>query len=802
VFQLERKNDRRNLDNNMAKSAWQKFIRKLWRMDRRELLDRGRQEVDKRADAVLATWGYDFARAASAGSTLSQTGRFFFRSEDLDSLLHLIRQRLPAEAGEIVARANRLCSHRFDLLGYEDLDYCNSINWHLDLVHGKTAPRKPFHRIQYLNFEEVGDSKVTWELNRHQHLVTLAKAYRLTGEQRFAEEIHAQWQSWHAQNPYPIGINWASSLEVGFRSLSWIWMHALLEGTKALAGEFRHEYLRAQAVNARHLERYLSTYFSPNTHLLGEGVALFFLGTMCSSLKGSERWKSLGWQIVLEESERQVNPDGFHFEQSTYYHVYALDLFLHAGFLASANGVNLPLKFEQTLERMMNALFVLGSAGPPPRFGDDDGGRLFDPARNRDEHLLDPLATGAILFGRGDFKALGRDLREETIWLVGEAGVAEWDRIEPKPVTAHSASLEDSGIYMLAVPTSPTQLIIRSGPSTPQSRGHSHADALSLCVQSSGRALLIDPGTYDYLAASPERNLYRGTSVHNTLTVDGLEQAEPDGPFSWRQEILARTEQWINGETFDLFAGSHDGYSRLVQPVQHCRWVVALKSGIFLVRDLVEGEGEHRLELSWRLAPELQLIQERLFRMKKSSQGLAVLPVQNHGWSEEVHKGPYSPVYGIQRTTTVLKFGTRSALPAEFVTLLEPLPEVAAIPGTFSRMSSEETSDMVRAYRYQTKETNHRFFFAGAGQHWKCGSVVSDGEFVCLLSKNLAETTDVILCNGSHVELEGRRVVAATRRIQRCELVNRDGPQLFSSDCEAMTTDFAAVRTNANSGTP
>ena len=768
----------------MATRAWQKTITKLWRMDRRELLDRGSQEIAKRADAMLASCGYDFAKGTPVQS---QTGSFFFRSEDVDSLLHLIRQRLPGQAEKIVARADRICSHRFDLLGYEDLDYGKDINWHLDVVHGKTAPRRPFHRVKYLDFDEVGDSKVTWELNRHQHLVTLAKAYRLSGDERFAREILAQWHSWHAQNPYPIGINWASSLEVGFRSLSWIWMQALLEGTKVLTSEFRHEYLRAQAVNGRHLERYLSTYFSPNTHLLGEGVALFFLGTLCPGLHGAQGWKSRGWQIVLEESERQVNPDGFHFEQSTYYHVYALDFFLHAALLASASAVSLPPKFEQTLERMMHALFLLGSAGPPPRFGDDDGGRLFDPARNRDEHLLDPLATGSILFGQGDFKALSRDVREETIWLVGEAGVAEWDRLEPKPATAHSAGLRESGIFVLATPTSSTQLIVRGGPSAPQSRGHSHADALSLCLQSSGRALLIDPGTYDYLGASRERNLYRGTSMHNTLTVDGQDQAEPDGPFSWKHEIPVHTEQWISGETFDLFAGAHNGYSRLPQPVQHRRWIVALKSGIFLVRDLTEGEGEHRLELSWLLAPELQLTQEHLFRIKKSSQGLAVLPVQKHGWSEEVHKGPWSPVYGVQRMITVLKFGTRSALPAEFVTVFVPLAEVAAIPGTFSRLRHEEASDKVHAYSYQAKDIDHQFYFASAGQRWKCGSVVSDAEFVYLLSRPLAEPADVILCNGSYVELEGRRVLAATRKMKRCELVNREGLKLFSSDAEAVT---------------
>ena len=772
----------------MAKS-WKEISDKLRKMDRREFLDRSRQELSKRADAILSAVGHDFASRIQYAVSV-QAGKFFFSSDQVEGLLQLIRDRLPEQADKLIERANKICSHRFDLLGYADLDYGQPINWHLDAVHQKTAPWKPFNRIKYLDFAEVGDSKVTWELNRHQHLVTLAKAYRLTGNDRFASEILSQWGSWHAQDPYPVGINWVSSLEVGVRALSWIWMHAFLEGTKFLTADFQDEYLRAQALNGRHIERYLSTYFSPNTHLLGEAVALFFLGTLCPELRGAERWKSQGWQIVLEQAARQVNPDGMHFEQSVYYHVYALDFFLHAALLASANGMELPADFEHTIERMLHALYLISRAGPPPRFGDDDGGRLFDPKRNRDEHLLDPLAVGAVLFGRGDFKTVGRELREETIWLLGEAGVARWDALESQPVPTNSASLESSGIYIFAAPSSKSQLIVKSGPAKVQTRGHAHADAMSLCLQSSGRALLIDPGTYEYVGDEGERNLFRGTAMHNTLTVDGQDQAEPDGPFSWKQEIGAKTEQWIAGETFDLIIGSHSGYSRLPYPVKHRRWIVGLKSGVFLVLDVIEGEGEHRLELSWRLSPDLQMQQKDLFRVKQSSQGLAIMTVQNHGWSEEVHKGPWSPVYGSQRSTTVLKFGTTSRLPAEFVTLLAPLQEANLTPGRLLRMKG---SDLVRAYRFEESEVTHQFFFGQTRRPWVSGQVASDAEFVCITTRH-NQAADIIFSNGTHVELDGKQVAAAAQVVDRCEVINGETVRISCSDSSAITSSGISGR--------
>src|SRR5208282_1155287 len=138
---------------------------------------------------------------------------------------------------------------------------------------------------------------------------------------------------------------WASTLEVAFRTLSWIWVDQLLAGTTAYA-EFRAELLAALSFHGRYIERYLSTYFSPNTHLLGEAVALLFLGALYPQFSGAGRWRESAWKIVLREAERQVRPDGVYFEQSLYYHVYALDFFLYARLLAARNGMEIPPAYD------------------------------------------------------------------------------------------------------------------------------------------------------------------------------------------------------------------------------------------------------------------------------------------------------------------------------------------------------------------------------------------------------------------------------------------------------------------------
>jgi hypothetical protein len=773
----------------MKLKNWREIRDRIAGMDPAERRDRIRQELAKRQDAFLSRVGFNFARRSRSSDPVIP-GRFFFGPESVSEVLALLRQRLPDQVTKIVDQAEKICRHRFDLLGYQDLDYGSPVDWHLDAAHGKQAARGLFYKVRYLDFAEVGDSKVTWELNRHQHMVTLAKAYRLTGDPRYADEILRQWRHWQAANPYPVGINWASSLEAAFRSLSWLWTYQLLKGAPGLP-DFRDEWLRALALHGRHIERYLSTYFSPNTHLLGEGVGLFFLGVLCPELAAAERWKALGWEIVVQEANRQVRADGFHFEQSTYYHVYALDFFLHSAVLASVNDIPIPKNLEETLEKMLTALCLLGRPGPPPQLGDDDGGRLFDPRRNRCEHLLDPLATGAILFHRGDYKAAAAGLREETIWLLGAEGVRRWDELEASPANMDSVALPAAGLYLLPALQGKTQLVMDAGPQGTQSGGHGHADALSVTLQSQGRSLLLDPGTYGYVGEAGDRDLFRGTAMHNTLRVDGENQAEAATPFSWKRLTHSKADHWIRGKSFDLLVASHDGYQRLPEPATHRRWVLSLKNGVYLVRDVVEGRGTHKLDISWHLGPDLQLLKENVFRVKGGSQGMVLLPVHGHQWTEEVGKEAWSPVYGQKAPMTALNFGTTAAAPAEFAVLLVTLEETHRSPGSFERIAAHPSDAAISAYRCSSEGEEYSFWFGQPGKPWRQGGVSSDAGFVCLSRKSGAQRM-LILCDGSYAAVEGGPELRFRRAVSWGEVILEDNRKtMFSSDAEAVEEEAA-----------
>jgi hypothetical protein len=765
---------------------------RLAHLGRAELSDRLRQYLSARSDWFRSKLGIRLD-AGTPSSVTHTRPRFFFSPEAVPSLGSLLERRLPGQPLEIVERAEQVCRHRFDLLGYRNLDYGAEIDWHRDVVHGKQAPRKPWFKIRYLDFEEAGDARITWELNRHQHLVTLAKAYRLTGDSKFASELFRQWEHWHRENPYPIGINWASSLEVGFRSLSWLWMHFLLEGSPVMPPDFRSQWLQALGISGRHIERYLSTYFSPNTHLLGEGVALFFIGTLCPEIQHAERWKLRGWEIVLREAERQVRADGLHFEQSLHYHVYALDFFLHAAVLATLNDVAIPPELDHTLQKMLDVLCRLSRAGSPPQLGDDDGGRVFDGQRNQSQHMLDPLSAGAVLFGRGDFKRVCDGLREETLWLLGEQGAVEFDRVPMRNHEWASAELEGSGLYLMASPDTWGQLVIDAGPQGALTAGHGHADALSVTANQNRRRLLIDCGTFEYVGSNSERDALRGTPAHNTLTVDGKNQAEPNGPFAWKKLPNVKAESWITGKTFDLFAGSHDGYCRLSHPVVHRRWVFSLKSRFWFIRDMALGEGTHRLDIAWHLSPDLsESKEEKQTFLDLEGRGIRVVALDDPRWSRDMRQEWWSPVYGRKERLDVLHFSKVAALPAEAATLFIPVTAPGASRDKLTRVDESGTSEATRAYRYETPEEKHYLFFAGGSGPWKLGPWSSDADFLYWGSSRDGARKALICCNATYVTFRGQKIISCARRTLCCEIINAAGQvEVFPPDGDAAVGDVA-----------
>ncbi len=529
----------------------------------------------------------------------------------------------------VLAAAEDILKHRFPLFGTV-LDTGPQIDWRRDYAHHKSSGTQYFGLVPYLNFDAVGDHKFIWELNRHQHLVLLAQAYLLNGRQDYLDEIFAQLASWLDQNPFQRGINWASALEVAFRALSWMWLWHCCGGL--MAAPLQERFLTALYRHGRHLFENLSVYFSPNTHLLGEAVALHALGTHFPALRGATRWRQRGAELVEQQLTFQVKPDGSHFEQSSYYHVYALDLFLLYYLIAGRPG-----RLEAALARMAEYLhWLLGPARRIAYFGDDDGGRLFHPQGKRDEFGRATLATCGVMLGRDEWIGTRDDLAEQAVWWLGadclpKARASVW-------LPKGSKVFGDAGAVFLQ--SDELYVQVDAGPFGWGGAGHSHADTLSLVAWYRGAPVLVDPGTFTYLGNPAERNRFRGTPAHNTVNIDRRDQAQPAGPFRWNVKPHVELRGFLASEQ----GGWMDAICEY-SGFQHRRRV-HLSGGRLLVLDEISGPpGEHLIEQVWNPGDGAS---QDLFAFSEPAEEAAA----------EV-----SPVYGMKTPSSMLVVKRQGTLP-------------------------------------------------------------------------------------------------------------------------------------------
>src|SRR5256885_8025852 len=127
-----------------------------------------------------------------------------------------------------------------------------------------------------------------------------------------------------------------------------------------------------------HVEHNLSHYFSPNTHLIGEALALYVSGRVLPELAASARREGIGRRILLAEMLRQIAADGGHRERSTHYHRYTLDFYLLALTIARITGDPIADAFQSAVLQLARAARLLADdTGRLPHLGDDDGGTLL-----------------------------------------------------------------------------------------------------------------------------------------------------------------------------------------------------------------------------------------------------------------------------------------------------------------------------------------------------------------------------------------------------------------------------------------
>ncbi len=582
-----------------------------------------------------------------------------------------------AERDALLADADSICAGHVVLFANRRFDVGMPPVWNRDPDSGVVGPAIYAGDITITNREQVGDIKHVWELNRHLHLVRLAQAWALTNDVAWLHALQAQLRSWLDQCPPLVGPNWTSSLELGIRLINWglVWQMIGGEGSGLFAGE-EGQRLRADWLDSIHahctaIARHLSRHSSANNHLIGELAGLYVGASIWPCWKSSGAWLEQARRELEHEAQAQFSRDGVNREQAFAYHIFSSEFLFVAGLVGQACDHPFSRAYWTALLRALRFLrSVRDLKGNVPMVGDADDGivfRLDAPGSDRAEQLL---ALGDAVLRRMQTNHPG------VRWLLH---TLPGKRPEADPHESETGWAFPDGGYLLFGSHfgEPGEIkgMVDCGPLGYLGiAAHGHADALALTLSIGGEECLVDPGTYSYWQEPKWRDYFRGTSAHNTVRIDGLDQSVSGGRFMWLKKARASIERMPQSPHEFDFRGSHDGYERLADPVRHMRSVrFDAASATLTVRDEIAAKKHHQVELFWHFAPGLDVrlnsaglhVRGKRFALQMHAHG-ADLKLELVRGNENPPLGWYSRCYESRQPCDVLKVSTvSSAVPVE-----------------------------------------------------------------------------------------------------------------------------------------
>lgn len=606
------------------------------------------------------------------------TVRFFFDWRDRVRTSSILNDRFSSERARCVELADEVCRHRFELLGTVT-DFEGQIDWHRLLGTDQSWPRQHWSTISIRNPVAIGEIKTTWELNRQQFWLHLGRAYWYTGDEKYAREWATELRSWLDQNTPEIGVNWASNLEVALRAVSWTWSLEFFLDSPALAPDLAWDMMKTLLHMARHLVKDVphSIHVQPSNHLLGDAMGLVFIGVCFPEFREARRWRDYGLRLLWDWLPRLARPDGTVWEQATSYQRFVLYFFILVDRLARLNGVEPPPMVRERMERMIDFEAALLK---PDRtmtvLGDCDDARTIFLSNDAPQDYLPTLSTGAVLFGRGDWKLLAERLSEETFWLLGADALDAWDRLEPREPPAGQTAFAGSGTFVSrdGWARDGNFVLVHCGPFTGHRMGH--LGHLELSVQ--GQNVLGGTGTYTYNGPWEWRTYFRQSSAHNTVTVDGHGQALSHRSFRFLfepRDIRGGIEPSGDAERIDV---SHRSF-RFLGGIRHRRIVHFRHGGFYLVIDLLTGKGEHYFSQHWHFecGPIDVDDRGRATLALASGRRFVVVPLARPDLSWSLVEGSTDPIqgwrsrrFGRREPAPCLTYQWRDACPSVMATLL------------------------------------------------------------------------------------------------------------------------------------
>ena len=520
---------------------------------------RGRRQGAKNRPGVSTSWRENGFKA----------GRLDLLSFDIGSLRACIRGLGETDQKRLLRQADQAAEGKITAFSSRVLDYGSPIRWNLNPTTGCSVDmRLKWYEIP--DFDPMrGDIKVIWEASRFTHFYSFARAYLLTGKERYYQAFSDQLERWLETNPYGYGPNYKCGQECGLRMINaWMVYTVFRECGCILSKDKRNiEELIRRCYRKIGSDFFYAHRCIRNNHTLSELCGMILGAWACKEearLKRAYRW-------LNEEIRKQFFADGGYRQYSYTYQRLALQLMEFVLKIEPLTGYGLEKGNQERLAKSAAMLYQLqNEEGDVPNYGSNDGALIF-PVHSCSYRDFRPVTDGIMKSIKGRSLYPEGKYWEEALWFwPAQKRMKPQTRLERK-----SRIYPDCGCYIMRHGSAMAVLYQQEFDTRPAQMDQLHID---LWVK--GVNVLCDSGTYSY--AEEEGKLLALTGSHNTVKVKGVEQMRKTGAFliyGWpRSEILTTDENRFSGRMVSV-----NGYV-------HQRDVF-YKGQRILIRDTVETTG-------------------------------------------------------------------------------------------------------------------------------------------------------------------------------------------------------------------
>jgi hypothetical protein len=490
------------------------------------------------------------------------------------------------------------------------------VDWHYNATHNMpgVAP----------------DNEWQWQLNRMPAWTPLARTYRDTQDERYAQAFDHEMISWVAQCPVADhvdnvpGSTWRT-IEAGIRmGGAWPIAFFAFRQSPSLSDTDLIMFVGAFLDHGNYL-RHNNTRLN---FLTMEMSGLYAVGALFPEFKDAADWRNFAAGKLAEEARTQFLPDGAQDELSTEYQNVALGNILKIPQIARWTGrlAELPAGYTAPLEKGYE--FQLDIMAPD----------RFNPKWNNGlpQYLPSVFKLAVENFpNRSDFK-----------WV-------ESDGADGKPPAFTSIFPNRAGEAAMRSGWSrmDNYLGFRLGP---LGMGHQHQDKLNVILWAWGRPIVFNTGGGSY-EQSKWRTWATSSFGSNCMIVDGLGQnrsTRSDDP--WHDPDLISQGpidgHWQTSSVFDFASGNYDeGYGPdRHKPASQQRDVLFLKPDMYIVADRMRPSDKvrHQYQARWQLLTTHTRIDpatHTLVTTDDRQPNLAIVPLLSDGLEVDAESGQEFP---------------------------------------------------------------------------------------------------------------------------------------------------------------